>query len=252
MLKRVLFIVNISRKCLPWLTYIEFRLLMKIVILAAGKGSRLGGEGPKPLTQLVNGKSILELQLEAIARYSDLKHVYIVVGYQKEKIIESFPNLHFIHNPLYAQENTAKSLLRALHGVQEDLLWLNGDIVFYPDVLQNVLATERSCMAVNVGPVGDEEVKYRTNPEGRILEVSKEVKTPEGEAIGINFFHKNDLPVLIKNLAKCNVNDYFEKAIEFSINDGINVWAEPIDSGLSVEIDFAEDLARANNMLTHW
>jgi choline kinase len=225
---------------------------MKIVILAAGKGSRLGGEGPKPLTQLNNGKSLLELQLEAIARYSDLEHVLVVVGYQAERIIEAFPNLHFIHNPLYAQENTAKSLLRALKGVQEDVLWMNGDVVFYPDVLQDVISSKRSCMAVNVGPVGDEEVKYRTNKEGRILEVSKEVKTPEGEAIGINYFHKNDISALIKNLAKCNAHDYFEKAIEFSIGEGVNVWAAPIDSGLSVEIDFVEDLARANQILKRW
>ena len=129
---------------------------------------------------------------------------------------------------------------------------MNGDVVFYPAILQDVIMLKRSCMVVNRAPVSIEEVKYRTNKEGKILEVSKEVKNAEGEAIGVNFFHKNDLPILVGNLIKCDSHDYFEKAIQLSISQGVNVWASCIDSGLSIEIDFAEDLARANQMLSNW
>ena len=37
---------------------------MKIVILAAGIGSRLGNPLPKPLTLLKNGQSIMQQQIE--------------------------------------------------------------------------------------------------------------------------------------------------------------------------------------------
>lgn len=224
---------------------------VKIVILAAGSGSRLGGENPKPLTQLHNGKSILALQLATIAHYVDLEHVWIVVGYQKEKIIASFPDLHYVHNSHFAQENTSKSLLRALNGI-EDVLWINGDVVFHPKVLEAVLADKKSSMVVNVGPVGDEEVKYRANAQGKILEVSKQVANPQGEALGLNYFLKKDLPTLIKNLARCADNDYFEKAIELSIEDGLDVWSIPVDSSHCTEIDFPEDLERANLLLDQW
>ncbi|NNK83088.1 MAG: phosphocholine cytidylyltransferase family protein, partial [Flavobacteriaceae bacterium] len=40
---------------------------MKIIILAAGIGSRLGNPFPKPLTPLKNGKSIMQMQTENIA-----------------------------------------------------------------------------------------------------------------------------------------------------------------------------------------
>lgn len=225
---------------------------MKIVILAAGAGSRLGTEAPKPLTPLINGKSILALQLETIAQYVSLEHVWVIIGYHKEMIIEAFPQLHYVYNPDFAQENTAKSLLRAVSRLQEDVLWINGDVVFHPAVLEAVLTCQRNSMVVNVGPVGDEEVKYRTNAHGQILEVSKHVTIPQGEALGLNYLLKKDLPLFVSNLKKCTDGDYFEKALELCIEEGVAVWALPVDASHCTEIDFPADLERANRLLASW
>lgn len=225
---------------------------MKIVILAAGAGSRLGTETPKPLTPLINGKSIMALQLEIIAQYVLLEHVRVIVGYHQEMIIESFPHLHYVHNPDFAQENTAKSLLRALRELQEDVLWINGDVVFHPEVFEAALTCHRNSMVVNVGPVGDEEVKYRMNAQGQILEVSKHVTLPQGEALGLNYFLKKDLSLFVSNLKKCTDDDYFEKAIELCIEEGVAVWALPVNASHCTEIDFPADLERANRMLASW
>ena len=48
---------------------------MKIVILAAGIGSRLGNPFPKPLTKLNNGKSIMEMQIENITSRFDIDDI---------------------------------------------------------------------------------------------------------------------------------------------------------------------------------
>ena len=40
---------------------------MKIIILAAGIGSRLGNPFPKPLTKLKNNKSIMQMMTENIS-----------------------------------------------------------------------------------------------------------------------------------------------------------------------------------------
>ena len=110
---------------------------MKVVILAAGKGSRLGEKNiPKPLTQLSNGMSILQYQLDQLLRHFSYDDIYIVVGHHKELIMEAFPDAGFVYSPRYANENTSKSLLRALNKINETVLWLNGDVVFHPAVLQ--------------------------------------------------------------------------------------------------------------------
>lgn len=226
---------------------------MKVVILAAGAGKRFRKlNQPKALTQLVNGKTILDSQLNYLSAYVSLHDVIVVVGYHKQKILEQFPDLLYVYNPSYATENTAKSLLRALHKIHEDVLWLNGDVVFHPKALEVLLARKNNCMLVNKTSVGDEEVKYRTDPKGKILEVSKQVKKPEGEALGINFFSSKDLQSLKNNLAACENNDYFEKAIEMCIQQGVNVWSVPIPTTQCSEIDFPEDLDKANEMIKKW
>jgi len=226
---------------------------MKVVILAAGAGSRLGNQDlPKPLTLLSHGQSILEMQLSHLSQYISLNDVFIVVGFHKEQIVNKFPNMHFIENPEYASENTSKSLLKAIKNVDDDVLWINGDVVFNPFILEKILKADRSSMIVNVSDVDDEGVKYWTNDEGQILEVSKEVKQPYGEALGINFFIKEELPALKKNLEQCKKNDYFEKAIEMCIQQGIAVWSIPVKGSDCTEVDFPEDLKKANELLKLW
>lgn len=227
---------------------------MKVVILAAGIGSRLNeteGHLPKALTEFEDGRSILQYQLDALLRYFSVEDIFIVVGYQKESIIEKFPALHYIYNPCFAEENTSKSLLKALVDIQEDVLWLNGDVLFRHNILDQVIKKKQSCMVVSIGQVGAEEVKYRTNARGCISEVSKKVINGQGEAIGINFFRKEDLLILKETLETCQPTDYFEKGIEECIRQGIAVWPVFIQDDY-IEIDFPEDLIKANQLLKSW
>ena len=228
---------------------------MKIIILAAGIGSRLNAADdhlPKSLTQLENGVSILQYQLDTLASVFSLEDVFIVVGYKKEVVLDRFPNFAYIFNPNFAEENTSKSLLRALNKVNEDVLWLNGDVLFHPSVLHKILETNLSVLVVNEAAVGEEEVKYRTDKHGLIVELSKQVNHPQGEALGINFFKQQDLSILKQELERCKPSDYFEKAIEEGIKKGLRVGNISIDLNECVEIDFPEDLIKANQILKSW
>lgn len=228
---------------------------MKIVILAAGLGSRLDSSEehiPKALTTLGQDKSILHYQLEAFASYFSLDDIFIVVGYRKEVMMDAFPELIYIYNPLFAQENTAKSLERALKKIDDDVLWINGDVAFRPALLEKIIQANRTAIVVNKAPVQEEEIKYRLNDRGQIQELSKQVLTPEGEAVGICFFKKADLPLLKKNLAECQSTDYFEKAIELGIQQGQIVWPLFIHAEDCIEIDFPADLLHAKELLKQW
>lgn len=226
---------------------------MKVVILAAGKGNRFGKKDlPKPLTQLTNGKSILQFQLDQIAKVLPLSRVIVVVGYHQEVIRRLFPQLTYVDNPQYAEQNTSKSLLKALQGIDNDCLWLNGDVVFNDNVLPLLLKCDKTAMVVNQAPVGEEEVKYKADKEGNILVVSKEIEEAQGEAVGINLFRKGDVPRLRQQLALCRDDDYFEKAVEGCIEEGMKVSSVHVDLSDCIEIDFPEDLAKANALLASW
>jgi choline kinase len=224
----------------------------QIVILAAGMGSRLGRSLPKPLTELSDGRSIMQQQFDNIHHaFGKAAKVTIVVGYKSEHIIEAFPNASFVYNEQYDQTNTSKSLLRALQASSTGgVLWMNGDVVFDPAALvraAKVVARDQSFVSINTEKVSDEEVKYTTDAEGYIKELSKTVKGGLGEAVGINYISRADKAMLVRQLKRVDDQDYFERGIELAIEqDKLRI--EPVDISdlYAVEIDFAEDLERAN------
>ncbi|MBF6639898.1 phosphocholine cytidylyltransferase family protein [Flavobacterium sp. J49] len=226
---------------------------MKIIILAAGIGSRLGNPFPKPLTPLKNGKSIMEYQTENIASKFNIDDINVVVGFKKDLIMERFPELTYIYNPFFDRTNTSKSLLQALRKNRDkSVMWFNGDVVFdrqILDILQPYIKSKTSFVAVNTSKVAEEEVKY-TLKDGYIHELSKTVKNGLGEAVGINFIASKDIQHFINRLEECDDNDYFERGLELAIEkDGIKITAVDISAYNCMEIDFVEDLENVNKML---
>jgi choline kinase len=224
----------------------------QVVILAAGMGSRLGRSLPKPLTELSDGRTIMQQQFDNIRHaFGKRAKVTIVVGYKLEHIVEAFPEASFVYNEQYDQTNTSKSLLRALQASQPGgVLWMNGDVVFDPQVLDRaaeMIARDQSFVTVNTSKVSDEEVKYTTSAEGYIKELSKTVKNGLGEAVGINYISATDKATLVRHLQRVDAQDYFERGLELAI-DHNRILVEPVDISdlYAVEVDFAEDLDRAN------
>jgi choline kinase len=223
---------------------------MAIVLLVAGRGTRLGGDLPKCLTKLTpDGVTILDHQLRGVAGLT-ARPVTAVVGHMREMVRATHPELNVVVNERYADTNTAKSLLCALeHLSGADILWLNGDVVFDPRILPLILGCRDSCMAVNRAVCGEEEIKYRTDASGRMIEVSKTVVHGEGEAVGINLVREADFGLFKRCLARCADRDYFERGLELAIQEGMQLYPVDIGELPCVEIDFPEDLERAKKML---
>ena len=225
---------------------------MKVIILAAGVGSRLGRPFPKSLIKLKTGETIMERQLSIIGEFISIDDTGIVVGFKKSVIMEVCPDASFIYNPYFSVTNTSKSLLRGLKKMAgSDVLWLNGDLVFERNIMERVIAKTgegKPFCVVNGAKVGEEEVKYKSDENGNITEISKQVTDAEGEAVGINFITADKLDELIKRLNEVDDNDYFEKGMENAIKDKSITFSKLDISPLNcIEIDFLEDLMQANS-----
>ena len=219
---------------------------LAIVLLVAGRGTRLGGDLPKCLTQLTpGGPTILDHQLRGVAGLA-VRPVMAVVGHKRDMVQAAHPELDFVVNERYAETNTSKSLLGALGQINGcDVLWLNGDVVFDPAIVPLLLQRGASCMAVNTAQCADEEIKYATDPGGRIVRVSKQVRDGEGEAVGINLVKAADLELFKRCLSRCEDRDYFERGLELAIQSGMQLYPVDIGDHPCVEVDFPEDLERA-------
>lgn len=228
---------------------------VQAVILAAGMGTRLGRPFPKPLTPLNDGRTIMQQQMDNLnaAFGADLR-ITTVVGFKLDLILEAFPDVSYVYNEAYDQTNTNRSLLKALRlSAAGGVLWMNGDVVFDPAVLDAVrefMDRGQSFICVNTAAVGEEEVKYTVDDEGFVAELSKSVADARGEAVGINYVSAQDKAVLIERLAECTEADYFERGIEIAIaKDSMRVMPVDIGEMFAVEVDFEEDLTRANQHL---
>lgn len=232
------------------------RRALQVVILAAGMGTRLGRALPKPLTPLMDGRSILQQQLDGVREvFGDAAPITVVVGYRSMQIMRAQPDLLFAFNPRFAETNTSKSLLRALRtSPPGGVLWLNGDVVFDPAVLDqttSLVNIDQSFVCVDTATVADEEVKYTVDADGFIVELSKSVVGGLGEAVGINYVSATDKPVLIEHLTACADTDYFERGMETAIQQaGVRFRPLDISRFSAVEVDFESDLERANTWLS--
>ncbi len=227
-------------------------MTLQTVILAAGMGSRLGRSLPKPLTELSDGRTIMRQQHDNIrAAFGDDARITTVVGYRAETVVEAFPDVDYVYNERYDQTNTSKSLLRALKATGKGgVLWMNGDVVFDPRILGraiDLIARDQSFVTVNTAKVSDEEVKYTVTAEGYINALSKTVRGGIGEAVGINYISAADKRALVAQLGRVDDQDYFERGLELAIAEN-GLLLEPLDISdlYAVEVDFAEDLERAN------
>lgn len=228
---------------------------VQAVILAAGMGTRLGKPWPKPLTPLVDGRTIMRQQMDNLEKAfgADLR-VITVIGFKLELIIEAFPDVAYVYNENYDQTNTNRSLLKALRIASDGgVLWMNGDVVFDPAVLERakpLIDAGTSFICVNTSATAEEEVKYTVDADGYVALLSKTVENALGESVGINYISASDRAKLIAGLEACADTDYFERGIEIAIEKvGMKVVPLDISDLFAVEVDFEDDLARANTHL---
>ena len=128
---------------------------MKVIILAAGQGTRLRpltDNCPKCMVE-VNGRSIIERQLETMKNCGIKEEdITIIAGYRNDVLKEKLSTtaIHVIVNDEYETTNMVCSLMcaRSLMEAQEDILISYGDIIYEEKVLKSVLDSKEEMSVI--------------------------------------------------------------------------------------------------------
>ncbi|RLI88514.1 MAG: glucose-1-phosphate thymidylyltransferase [Candidatus Altiarchaeales archaeon] len=197
---------------------------MDAIILAAGEGTRLRpltSTRPKPMLQ-VAGKTILEWDLEALARNGFNKAI-VVVGYKKEVIVDYFGKkfngikLEYVNQR--EQLGTAHAVSMAEGKVKKEFLVMNGDLIVSEKLISNFIKdhkknkSENSMCLVDVkDPSEFGIVQLRGFLVKKITEKPRESKSRLANA-GIYVFNE-EIFGAIRNVKK-------SKRLEYELTDAI-------------------------------
>lgn len=248
---------------------------MKVIILAAGMGSRLRpltNDKPKCMIKLLD-QTLIERQIKIFHSYG-INDITIVTGY-KSKVVD-IPDVNYVNNVNYETTNMNESLFRALKPSNSSVLVTYGDIVFEPKIVQQMLEiTNDIRLAVRINwkeyyqnrtmhPLSEAENVLIEN--GRILEIRKNIsKSLEnqqiGEFLGIALLSSDQIKILLEKYSDLKKNHVgtFHSSSSLSNAYLTDMLQEMIDCGATVkpvfiegkwfEIDTPEDLKNAEKLI---
>lgn len=244
-----------------------------VIVLAAGRGSRLGPLGdeiPKWLLE-IGDRTIAERQLEGAAEATSFS---VVTGHA-DRTIAAFledhgrPDVATVYNPEWATLNNWYSLLvglRALdlRGDDDRVVVFNSDFYAEPRMYAHFVESsattgEESLIAVDVERrLTDESMKVAARNDGGPMPLLErigkvDVADPVGEYVGMLMARGGVLRALTDTLASFEgdpeaVNQWYEGAVGRTAAAGVpwNVWPTPGSDW--VEIDDDADFSTAEQL----
>ncbi|MFN0116873.1 MAG: NTP transferase domain-containing protein [Elusimicrobiota bacterium] len=173
---------------------------MKAIILAAGRGSRLGSLSstiPKCMVQLA-GKPLIAWQLAAL-RKSGVSDIAIVRGYLKESF--TFKDVSYFDNNDWAATNMVMSLYSAREWLKKEPCIISySDIVYSSSIIKKLMSASTSNITISydVGwhdlwkmrfenPLEDAET-FIIDQTSKLLEIGKktdDLKKVQGQYMGL-------------------------------------------------------------------
>ena len=226
---------------------------MDALILAAGRGTRMGQiDIPKCLLD-IGGTSIINNQIKNF-KNAGINRIFIVTGYNSE-LIHSHLNGDFIflHNSDYANTNNLHSVWAAKDSLDDDFICVYGDLLFHKEILENCIQNDNDICLVIEKNVRSETMKVKIE-NNLIVEVNKSIseELADGNFIGMAKFKKSVIPVLFREISLLvengNLKSYYTSAIESLIKKDKKINFVETNNFPWMDIDEEQELAEAKKI----
>ena len=197
---------------------------MDALILAAGRGTRMGGiDRPKCLLDL-GGISILKYQIECL-KNAGINKIFIVTGYNSEQIHSHLnDDFNFLHNVDFATTNNLYSVWTARNSLNDDFICIYGDLLFDQRILDYCINDVNDICLVVEKNVREETMKVKIE-NNTIIKLNKNIpeNDADGNFIGMAKFRKSIIPLFFNKISRLvennNFDSYYTEAIELMIKD---------------------------------
>lgn len=234
---------------------------MKAVVLAAGEGTRLRHltkNKPKAMVEVGNQPLVAHCFDRLVGLGAD--ELVVVVGYQKERIIEHFDDQYRDVPITYAHQREPKGLAHALltveNQISEPFMLMLGDNVFsanLSDVVDGQLSDNVDAAFLVEEVAWDEASRYGvcvTNSDGQITEVVEKPDNPPSRLVMTGFYTFSPAIFHACHLVQPSDRGEYElsDAIQLLIQSGRSIEAVQME-GWRVDVGYPEDRERAESKL---
>jgi len=237
---------------------------LKVVILAAGEGTRLRPytlDRPKCMVE-IDGVSLIDRQLEVL-KSEGIGDIVIIGGYKSEMLKRGDIKLKV--NDRYFETNMVWTLFSAEEELEGDIIVSYGDIVYSKNILKALIKSKADIAVTidmkwegywrerNENPLDDAET-LKLRKDGTISEIGQKpssLEEIEGQYMGLMKFSSEGVRQIKsafhsalesgKLLGKEVENSYMTDLLQSIVNIGGKVASVQIDEDW-VEVDTVEDL----------
>lgn len=164
---------------------------MQVVILAAGRGTRmknLTDEIPKPML-IIKNKPILEHKLNALP--DEIDEIIFVVGYRRGKIEEYFGDNFKGKKITYVVQENLNGTGGAVHLVRDlvgdRFLVMMGDDLYHREDIKNILKYDRAILACETDNPAQFGV-FKVDKLGHLLEIVEKPINPPSNLINTGLY----------------------------------------------------------------
>jgi choline kinase len=220
---------------------------MKAIILAAGRGTRL-----YPIT-LNKPKGLLEIGDETILdrlvyqfKESGVSDILIVVGYQKESLINHFgDSVRYSYYEDFSKTNNLHTLWSVRDELNDDVIITFADLVVHQSIIDKLVKSNNDItMAIDTSQVLDGTMRVAINNANIKNITTTTVDEADGNFIGISKISQSGCALLLDEMSKIvdgHYEDYYTIAVDNLARRGVTVGYCDVKKYIWREIDTKEE-----------
>jgi choline kinase len=219
---------------------------LAVIIPAAGIGRRMKDKNPKALS-MIHGTSLIERQINAVWTQFPKSEIFVVVGYQADKIRDSLHDypIRFIHNPIYESTNVAFSIGLALQAsTSRDALIVYGDLYFNKEAISHISDGNSKILVDTARNFSQEEVGFVTDEHNRVTNFSYGLSRKWAQIAYLTDWELDLFKSICYNVDAGRWFGY--EALNETIEKGGRLETQEVSSSYVIDIDTQQDLQKAN------
>ena len=230
----------------------EMRMNMKVLLMAAGKGTRISRyiEGKPKCTVDIGGISLIEYTIDELRKY-EVDSLGMVLGYHSneiKRVLQKY-SIDYYYNYFYDVTNSIASIWFAKDFIDDDIILMNADVYLDEKLIEKIFEEEKSPVLFSDSSRKDQADYKFYYEDGQLIKFGKELEGNDisGEYVGVAKISKEFIPDFKERLYRliqdCKHHMWWEDVLYSYVGEK-KIYINDINGMFWDEVDFIDEYER--------